>query len=104
MDAQLKRGALELCLLAAVAQEEQYGYDIIRRLRVAFPDVEESSFYAILRRLYRDGALERFTGEVSGGPPRKYYRVTPQGRRRLEEQSADWRALNAIVEHCLAAN
>lgn len=44
MDAQLKRGALELCLLSDVAKQEQYGYDIIKRLRQSFPDVEESSF------------------------------------------------------------
>ncbi len=97
MDAQLKRGALELCLLSDVEKQEQYGYDIIRRLRQSFPDVEESSFYAILRRLHREGSLEQFPGETSGGPPRKYYRVTPQGRKKLEEQAADWRALVSIV-------
>lgn len=97
MDAQLKRGALELCLLSDVAKQEQYGYDIIKRLRQSFPDVEESSFYAILRRLNRDGSLEQFAGTTSGGPPRKYYRVTPLGRKKLEEQMADWRTLVTIV-------
>ena len=92
MDAQLKRGALELCLLSDVAKQEQYGYDIIKRLRQSFPDVEESSFYAILRRLHREGSLEQFSGKTSGGPPRKYYRVT-----KLEEQAADWKTLVAIV-------
>lgn len=101
MDTQLKRGALELCLLSDVAKGERYGYDIIRRLRRSFPDVEESSFYAILRRLHREGALEQFSGETSGGPPRKYYRVTAQGRQKLEEQAADWRTLAAIVAHHL---
>jgi len=97
MDTQLKRGVLELCLLSAVAQEEQYGYDIIRRLRVYFPDVEESSFYAILRRLHREGILEQFAGSVSGGPPRKYYRITSYGAERLKRQIADWRALVGIM-------
>ena len=97
MDAQLKRGVLELCLLSDVAKQEQYGYDIIKRLRQSFSDVEESSFYAILRRLYREGSLEQFSGTTSGGPPRKYYRVTPLGRKKLEEQMADWRTLVAIV-------
>lgn len=101
MDAQLKRGALELCLLSDVAKQEQYGYDIIRRLRQSFPDVEESSFYAILRRLYREGSLEQFSGETSGGPPRKYYRVTPQGWQKLNEQAANWRTLVDIVAQYL---
>lgn len=101
MDTQLKRGALELCLLSDVARQEQYGYDIIRRLRQSFPDVEESSFYAILRRLHREGTLEQFPGEIAGGPPRKYYRVTPQGLHKLKEQTANWRTLAAIVERYL---
>lgn len=101
MDAQLKRGVLELCLLSDVARQEQYGYDIIKRLRQSFPDVEESSFYAILRRLHREGSLEQFSGETSGGPPRKYYRVTPNGKKKLEDQTADWRTLVSIVAQYL---
>ena len=97
MDAQLKRGALELCLLSDVAKQEQYGYDIIKRLRQSFPDVEESSFHAILRRLHREGSLEQFSGETSGGPPRKYYRVTSRGWKKLDEQAEDWKTLVAIV-------
>jgi PadR family transcriptional regulator PadR len=104
MDAQLKRGVLELCLLADVAKQEQYGYDIIKRLRQSFPDVEESSFYAILRRLYRDGTLEQFPGKISGGPPRKYYRVTPQGMHKLGEQIAAWRTLSTIVDQYLKSD
>ncbi len=97
MDAQLKKGVLELCLLSCVAREEQYGYDVIRRLRAHFPEVNESSFYAILRRLHREGALEQYAGETSGGPPRKYYRITPRGRALLERQSADWLRLAETV-------
>jgi len=97
MDTQLKKGVLELCLLRCVAEREQYGYDIIRRLRGYFPEVEDSAFYAILRRLHRDGALEQFAGETSGGPPRKYYRLTERGRGLLEEKTSDWRALSSIV-------
>ncbi len=44
MDAQLKKGVLELCMLASVAKEEQYGYDVIRKLRAYFPEVEDSAF------------------------------------------------------------
>lgn len=97
MDAQLKKGVLELCLLAGVARQEQYGYDIIRQLKQYFPEMNESSFYAILRRLHKEGSLEQFPGTASGGPPRKYYRITEQGREKLSRQAADWQALIQIV-------
>lgn len=102
MDAQLKKGVLEMCLLSLVSRKEQYGYDVIRQMQVHFPEMGESSFYAILRRLHRDGALEQFPGGTSGGPPRKYYRVTPQGLSQLERQRLEWRSLVEIVEGMLA--
>ncbi len=101
MDAQLKKGVLEMCLLALVARKEQYGYDAIRQMQGHFPEMNESSFYAILRRLHREGDLEQFPGETSGGPPRKYYRVTPQGLSRLERQRQDWNALEKVVHEML---
>lgn len=97
MDAQLKKGVLELCLLASVARQDQYGYDIIRQMQVYFPDMGESAFYAILRRLNREGELEQYAGETSGGPPRKYYRMTSAGREKLEARIADWRKLVEIL-------
>jgi len=101
MDTQLKKGVVEMCLLSCVAREEQYGYDIIRRMQEHIPEMNESSFYAILRRLHREGALEQYIGETSGGPPRKYYRVTPQGRERLERQREDWRKLESFVREMM---
>ncbi len=97
MDAQLKKGVVEMCLLSCVAQKDQYGYDVIRRMQEHVPEMNESSFYAILRRLHREGALEQYYGETSSGPPRKYYRVTPQGRALLERQREDWEALVRFV-------
>ncbi len=98
MDAQLKKGVLELCMLASVAKEEQYGYDVIRKLRAYFPEAEDSAFYVILRRLHREGALEQYAGTESGGPPRKYYRLTRQGRERMLQLYADWKQLTNTVE------
>ncbi len=97
MDAQFKKGVMDMCLLASIAQKEQYGYHIIQTMKSHFPEMNESSFYAILRRLHQEGALERFPGTESGGPPRKYYRITETGRKRLAEQKADWNALKEIV-------
>ena len=98
MDAQLKKGILELCLLQTISGEPQYGYDVIQRMRQHFPEVTESTFYAILRRLHREGAAETFQGSESNGPVRKYYRLTDQGRERLEQMAADWRSLREIMQ------
>ena len=98
MDAQLKKGVLELCLLQCLSGEPKYGYDVIQTMRGCFPDVTESTFYAILRRLGREGAADTFQGSESNGPVRKYYRLTPAGRERLEQMSQDWRSLRAILE------
>lgn len=97
MDAQLKKGVLELCLLQCLSGEPKYGYDIIQAMRAHFPEVTESTFYAILRRLHREGAAETFQGSESNGPVRKYYRLTELGREQLEQLTEDWRRLQGIM-------
>lgn len=98
MDAQLKKGILELCLLQCLSGEPKYGYDIIQTIRTHFPEVTESTFYAILRRLAKEGAADTFQGSESNGPVRKYYRLTVEGRERLAGMTEDWRRLRGIVE------
>ena len=98
MDAQLKKGVLELCLLQCLSGEPKYGYDIIQTMRNCFPDVTESTFYAILRRLNTEGSADTFPGSESNGPVRKYYRLTEDGRERLAQMAADWRKLRIILE------
>lgn len=97
MDAQLKKGVLELCLLQCLSGEPKYGYDVIQTMRGCFPDVTESTFYAILRRLAREGAADTYQGSESNGPMRKYYRLTDEGRERLTRMTADWRSLREIM-------
>lgn len=97
MDAQLKKGVLELCLLQCLSGEPKYGYDVIQTMRGCFPDVTESTFYAILRRLAKEGAADTFQGSESNGPARKYYRLTDDGRDRLAQMAADWRSLREIM-------
>ena len=87
----LKRDLLELCLLHLMAQGDQYGYELLRRLHDVFPDVQESAIYAILRQLCREGHTERYQGEASGGPARKYYRLTEAGRARRAALLEAWR-------------
>ena len=98
MDAQLKKGVLELCLLQCLSGEPKYGYDVIQTMHGYFPDVTESTFYAILRRLGKEGAADTFQGSESNGPVRKYYRLTDKGREQLAEMTADWRSLIEIMK------
>ena len=93
----LKRDLLELCLLSLMSQGDQYGYELLRRLHDVFPDVQESAIYAILRQLCREGVTERYQGETSGGPTRKYYRLTDTGRERLGALLRQWDALRRAL-------
>lgn len=93
----LKRDLLELCLLHVLNQGDQYGYELLRRLHDVFPDVQESAIYAILRQLCREGATERYQGETSGGPVRKYYRLTQEGRERYDVLLTTWRETRDAV-------
>ena len=93
----LKKDLIELCLLHLLAQRDQYGYDLLKKLRAAFPDTQESAVYAILRGLCREGCSEQYTGATSDGPARKYYRLTDHGTARHGELLRQWRALVAAL-------
>jgi len=89
----LKKDLIELCLLHLLAGEELYGYELLRRLHESFPDTQESAVYALLRQLCRDGFTEKYEGETSGGPARKYYRLTAAGRAKWDLLLEEWRRL-----------
>ena len=96
MDGQLKWGILNICILQLLRQQDRYGYDLIKQIQAFFPDTEESTLYTILRRMNTDGLTERYDSPVSHGPQRKYYRLTGQGRERLQEYLADWEQIEAV--------
>ena len=89
----LKKDLIELCLLHLLAQGDQYGYELLRRLHDAFPDTQESAVYALLRGLCRDGCSQQYLGETSDGPARKYYRLTSQGQDKLALLLKRWQNL-----------
>ena len=97
MDAQIKKGVLEMCILHMISENEMYGYDIIQQIHGFFPEVTESTIYAILRRLHKDGATATFQSAGTKGPVRKYYKITEQGQQQLEQRKADWRCLQETV-------
>lgn len=98
------RGVLDLCLLAVVAEEPAYGYEMTRRLADAGLDVvAEGSIYPALARLERDGAVTTFREPGDSGPPRKYYRITPAGRRALRHGHEQWQGFSEGVARVLDA-
>lgn len=98
MDTQLKKGILEMCILFQLTKNDMYGYEIMKIIKDVFPDVYDGSIYAILRRLNADGHTETYVRESTGGPPRKYYRVTPEGREYCKNITDEWKLLKDSVE------
>lgn len=91
MDIQLKRGLLDVCVLAAIQEEESYGYQIIKKMN-PYVSISESTLYPILRRLETSGLLTVRSAE-HGGRLRKYYRITPAGRQRIMDFAGDWQEI-----------
>lgn len=96
MDAQLKRGLLDVCVLAAIRDEDSYGYKIIKDMK-PYVELSESTLYTILKRLEAANMLTVRTAE-HGGRLRKYYRITPAGRTRMEEFKAEWQEIMSIYQ------
>ena len=94
MDAQLKRGLLDVCVLVAIKSEESYGYKIIKDLKPCI-ELSESTLYTILKRVEAAGLLTVRTAEHNGRR-RKYYRITDAGRQRLREFRDEWAELLTI--------
>ncbi len=96
MDIQLKRGLLEVCVLAAIKDGESYGYKIIKDIS-PYVEISESTLYPILRRLESAELLTVYSAEHNGRL-RKYYRITQVGLKRLEDFREEWREIMAIYE------
>lgn len=94
MDTQLKRGLLDVCVLAAIKDEDSYGYKIIKDLK-PYVVLSESTLYTILKRLEVAGLLTVRTAE-HGGRLRKYYHITPRGLNRIEAFKEEWKELLSI--------
>ena len=102
---QMLKGILDPCLLAVIAEHEAYGYEIVARLEAAgLGDVAEGTVYPALTRLERGGLLKSERRESASGPPRKYYQLTPSGRRQLDAWREEWAALAASVDSVLGGS
>ncbi len=96
MDIQMKRGLLDVCVLAAIKNEDSYGYRIIKDMK-PYVELSESTLYPILRRLESAELLTVRTAEHNGRL-RKYYRITPLGLKRIEDFKEEWKEIMLIYK------
>lgn len=96
MDIQLKRGLLDICVLAAIKNEDSYGYQIIKDMK-PYVDISESTLYPILRRLEAAELLTVRSAEHNGRL-RKYYHITEAGLARIETFKAEWAEIISIYQ------
>ncbi|MCR4621364.1 MAG: PadR family transcriptional regulator [Clostridiales bacterium] len=94
MDIQLKRGLLDVCVLAAIRNEDSYGYKIIKDMK-PYIELSESTLYTILKRLETAEMLSVRSAEHDGRL-RKYYHITPAGIQRIEEFRRDWEEILTV--------
>ncbi|MBR6225742.1 MAG: PadR family transcriptional regulator [Bacilli bacterium] len=97
MDVQLKRGMLDICVLASLLQGDSYGYMIIKDLS-PHVEISESTLYPILRRLEEMRAVETYSMEHNGRL-RKYYAITPLGQRRIRVFLDEWKSMMDIYAY-----
>lgn len=97
---QLKKGVLELCVLALLSQRDNYAYEIASRLAEGI-DMGEGTIYPLMRRMQADGLVDTYLVESTAGPPRKYYRLTNSGKLSFQRQKAEWAAFSRAVDEIL---
>lgn len=101
MNAQFKKGVLELCVLSCLKKRDTYGYRLAEEISARI-HIAEGTLYPILRKLKQDGLCETYLSDESGGPPRKYYSLTEAGKSAEKALAAEWTSfcsgVNAIVE------
>lgn len=96
MDVQMKRGLLEVCVLASIKNSDSYGYQIIKDMS-PYVEISESTLYPILRRLEASQLLTVYSVEHNGRL-RKYYSITELGKKRIADFENEWQAIVSIYE------
>ncbi|MDG3004202.1 PadR family transcriptional regulator [Paludisphaera mucosa] len=101
-ETQLRKGLVELAVLATMVGGEAYGYGIVERLRkIEGLEFTESTVYPVLARLAREGFLAIRAEPSPAGPMRRYYRLTSEGERRFREMTRSWRTVSASLSNLL---
>src|ERR1700743_3458016 len=97
---QLKKGVLEMCVLALLSKGDNYAYDIASRMADAV-GMGEGTVYPLMRRMQNDGLVSNYLQEPASGPPRKYYKITKAGRSAFDAQRAEWKSFEEAVKKLL---
>ena len=97
---QLKKGVLEMCVLALLSRGDNYAYEIASRMAEAV-GMGEGTIYPLMRRMQNEGLVSTYLQESESGPPRKYYRLTKSGALALKNQIAEWLAFESAVRKIL---
>jgi PadR family transcriptional regulator PadR len=102
MIAQMRKGALEYCVMTLISDDERYGFELVQKLR-GFDGVvtTEGTIYPLLSRLRKDGRVETSWRESASGPPRRYYHLTDKGRESLERFAVEWERFRDAVDAVL---
>lgn len=100
MNAQYKKGVLDLCVLSLLHKRDCYGYEISDFLSRHI-DIADGTVYPLLRKLKADGLLTTYLQEESGGPPRKYYRLTELGKETYQTDCAEYLEFAQAVQTLL---
>lgn len=100
MNSQYKKGVLELCVLSMLRRRDRYGYEISEQLAETI-EIADGTVYPLLRKLKADGMVTTYLQEESGGPPRKYYRLTELGNETFLADRAEYLRFSGAVEELL---
>jgi len=99
---QLKKGVLELCVLALLSRGDSYAYEIASKLGNGV-GMGEGTIYPLMRRMQNDGWVSTYLQESANGPSRKYYKLTAAGQKAYQSQRAEWEHFEASVKQILGA-
>jgi PadR family transcriptional regulator, regulatory protein PadR len=100
MNIQFKKGVLEICVLSVLARKDCYGYELVGEISKRI-DISEGTIYPLLRRLKDEGYVTTYLQESVEGPPRKYYRLTENGRNEEHALREEWMRFAASVNALL---
>lgn len=100
MNVQFKKGVLELIVLHEISLGDQYGYELAQNIQHEL-SIADGTLYPMLRRLVQEGMLETYMGKTSGGPARKYYTITTDGKNHLQHLINEWEELKSSVNNLI---
>lgn len=102
MKTQLKKGTLDMCVLAILSSKDSYAYEIVAQLADGL-DMSEGTIYPLMRRLQNEQWVTSYLVESESGPSRKYYKLAPSGQEQLVQMRRDWHAFINEVNKILGA-